>query len=117
MVDDIYWVGVNDWAIRVFHGYHTDEGSSYNAYVIMDEQPTLVDTVKYPFAQEFMERVAGVVDFSTIKYVVMNHAEGDHSSSLPIIIKYMPQATIVTNRVCKLALETLYPSLKEHQNW
>ena len=47
----------------------------------------------------------------------MNHAEGDHSSSLPIIIKKMPMATIVTNRVCKLALETLYPSLLEHKNW
>ena len=63
MVDDVYWVGVNDWAVRIFHGYHTDEGSSYNSYVIMDEQPVLVDTVKYPFAEEFMERVAGVVPF------------------------------------------------------
>lgn len=117
MVDDVYWVGVNDWAVRIFHGYHTDEGSSYNSYIIMDEQPTLVDTVKYPFAEEFMERVSSVIPFEQVKYVVMNHAEGDHSSSLPIIIKKMPQATIVTNRVCKLALETLYPSLLDHKNW
>ena len=117
MIPGVYWVGVNDWTIRIFHGYHTDEGSSYNAYLIMDEHPTLIDTVKYPFFSEFVERIEGVCPLEKIEYIVMNHAEGDHSSSLPLILPRMPQATVVTNAKCKEELEILYPSVKDHSKW
>ena len=112
MIPDVYWTGVNDWAIRVFHGYATDEGSSYNSYIIMDEKITLIDTVKCPFADEFLERISGITDLDKVEYIVMNHAEGDHSSALPKVINQFPNATIVTNVKCKEVLEILYPSLK-----
>ena len=117
MIKDVYWTGVVDWAVRLFHGYHTDEGSSYNSYLIMDEHPTLIDTVKAPFAREFEERISAVCPLDKIEYVVMNHAEGDHSSALPYIIRKMPQATVVTNAKCKESLLLLYPELSEHQKW
>ena len=44
--DDICWVGYIDWNLRNFHGYSTPSGSTYNAYLILDEKPTLIDTVK-----------------------------------------------------------------------
>ena len=83
----------------------------------MDEHPTLIDTVKYPFADEFMERIQTVCNLEDIEYVVMNHAEGDHSSALPIVITRMPKATIVTTQKCKDTLQILYPSLKQHEKW
>ena len=43
---DVFWVGGIDWNERNFHGYTTDRGSTYNAYLIMDEQVTLIDTCK-----------------------------------------------------------------------
>ena len=43
---DIYWVGSMDYSMRSFHGYSTEKGSTYNAYLIMDEKITLIDTVK-----------------------------------------------------------------------
>ena len=46
---DIYWVGGIDWDIRDFHGYSTNRGTTYNAYLIVDEKITLVDTVKHVF--------------------------------------------------------------------
>ncbi|CAL6055987.1 A-type_flavoprotein 2 [Hexamita inflata] len=112
LIPDVFWVGVNDWAIRIFHGYNTDEGSSYNAYVIMDEKPTLIDTVKCPFAQEHIERIQSVVELSKIEYLVMNHSEPDHSGAIAKVYALMPQATIVTNMKCKENLELLYPELK-----
>ncbi|MEA3317781.1 MAG: FprA family A-type flavoprotein, partial [Bacteroidota bacterium] len=42
----IYWVGAIDWDIRNFHGYLTQKGTTYNAYLIIDEKITLIDTVK-----------------------------------------------------------------------
>ena len=101
MAPDVHYCGVIDWAVRIFHGYNTDEGSSYNSYLIMDEHPTLIDCVKYPFAAEHRERIASICPLDKIEYVVMNHAEGDHSSSLPLLLPFLPNAQVVTNNVCK----------------
>ncbi|KAH0570903.1 A-type flavoprotein 2 [Spironucleus salmonicida] len=117
MLDDIHWVGIVDWAVRIFHGYHTDEGSSYNSYLIMDEQPTLIDSVKYPFVQEHLERIQAVCALDKIKFIIMNHAEGDHTSSLPLFINQCVNATIVTNKICMNHLQILYPSLKNFDRW
>ena len=81
----IYWVGAVDWSMRSFHGYSTRRGSSYNAYLILDEKITLIDTVKAPFVAELLERISSVVDPKKIDYIVSNHVEPDHSGSLPIM--------------------------------
>ncbi|CAL6106590.1 A-type_flavoprotein 2 [Hexamita inflata] len=111
MLPDIFWVGVNDWSIRSFHGYNTTRGASYNAYLIIDEQPTIVDSVKHQFASEYIERIQQQIELTKIKYIVANHAEPDHSSSIPALYEVAPQATIVTNSKCKEHLDIMYPSL------
>ena len=92
MAADVHYCGVIDWAVRMFHGYNTSEGSSYNSYLIMDERPTLIDCVKYPFAAEHRERISSICPLDKIEFVVMNHAEGDHSSSLPLLLPFLPNA-------------------------
>ncbi len=52
--DGIYWVGALDWDMREFHGYATPFGSTYNAVLVQDEATVLFDTVKKPFAGEFI---------------------------------------------------------------
>ena len=54
---DIFWVGSVDWNIRSFHGhtYATKRGTTYNAYLIIDEKVVLVDTVGAPFLDELRE--------------------------------------------------------------
>ena len=44
--DHVYWVGAIDWRIRNFHGYSTEHGSTYNAYLVLGEKIALIDTVK-----------------------------------------------------------------------
>ena len=78
----IYDVGVIDWNIRDFHGYSTYRGTSYNAYLILDEKITLIDTVKKEFADQLMENISSIVDPSSIDYVISNHTEPDHSGGL-----------------------------------
>ena len=95
--EGIYWVGALDWHVRNFHGYTTDRGATYNAYLIMDEKITLIDTVKAPFAAEMLERISDVVDPAKIDYIISNHVEMDHSGALPKLLKVCPNATIVTS--------------------
>ena len=94
---DVYWVGGIDWTERNFHGYTTDRGSTYNAYLILDEKVTLIDTCKPQFADELLERIADVIDPSKIDYVVSNHVEQDHSGAIPAVMAVAPNAKIVTS--------------------
>ena len=94
---DVYWVGGIDWTERNFHGYTTDRGSTYNAYLILDEHVTLIDTCKPQFADELLERISDVIDPARIDYVISNHVEQDHSGAIPTIMAAAPNAKIVTS--------------------
>ncbi len=91
---DIYLVGAIDWAVRDFHGYVTPNGTTYNNYLIMDEQITLVDTVKHDFVRHTVKNITGLTDPSNIRNVIINHIEPDHASSLDRIMSLAPGATI-----------------------
>ena len=95
--EGIYWVGAIDWDLRNFHGYLTQRGSTYNAYLIIDEKITLVDTVKSYLAEEMFERIASVIDPSKIDYIIANHVEMDHSGAIPAVIEKAPNATIIAS--------------------
>jgi flavorubredoxin len=82
----IYDVGVNDWNIDDFHGYSTPLGSSYNAFLIVDEKVALIDTVKKPFADQLLANISEIIDPGKIDLVISNHTEMDHSGSLPRIM-------------------------------
>ena len=90
----VWWVGGIDWNERLFHGYTTERGITYNAYLIMDEKITLIDTCKATFADELVQRISQVVDPAKIDVVITNHVEMDHSGSLPVIHKIAPNAEI-----------------------
>ena len=83
---DIYWVGAKDWNIRDFHGYSTYDGTTYNAYLILDEKVTLIDTVKKEFAPELLNKIKQIIDPKKIDYVISNHTEMDHSGGLPRVM-------------------------------
>lgn len=84
--EKVYWVGAIDWNIRDFHGYSTTKGTTYNAYLVLSEKPTLIDAVKKEFYNEMMERIKSVIDPQKIKIIISNHAEMDHSGCLPEVV-------------------------------
>jgi flavorubredoxin len=83
---DIYMVGAADWDIRDFHGYSTERGTTYNAYLVLDEKVTLIDAVKKEFADELIRNISRIIDPKKIDYVVSNHTEMDHSGGLARIM-------------------------------
>lgn len=94
--EGVYWVGAVDWNLRNFHGYETEKGSTYNAYLILDEKITLIDTVKAGFEGEMLARIASVVDPEKIDVIISNHAEPDHSGALPYIKSIAKNAAVYT---------------------
>ena len=86
IADGVFSVGVTDWNIRDFHGYSTYEGTTYNAYLILDDKITLIDTVKKEFGGQLLANISAIVDPKKIDYMISNHTEMDHSSSLPRVM-------------------------------
>jgi len=94
---NIYWVGGIDWHLRNFHGYLTQRGTTYNAYLILDEKVVLVDTVKHYLGDEMLTRIRAVIDPAEIDFIVSNHVEMDHSGSLPKMMAVAPKAKVITS--------------------
>jgi len=106
--ENIYWVGSVDYNVRDFHGYRTERGSTYNAYLIIDEKNALVDTVKAPFAAELLNNIEQHIEAEKIDYVICNHAEPDHSGSLPLIMEKCSNAKLVCDAKCQAILDLYY---------
>ena len=108
---NVWWVGASDWNVRNFHGYLTDRGSTYNAFLIIDDKVTLVDTVKAPFADEMLARIASVIEPEKIDYIISNHAEPDHSSALPAAVAAIKPEKIFTSVAGAKTLTAYYGDL------
>jgi len=110
VLENVFWVGAVDWNIRNFHGftYSTHRGTTYNAYLIVDEKVALVDSVHRHFEGEMIDRIKEIIDPSKIDYVVANHVEMDHSGAIAKILELAPNAIVVGTARCKDGLQKYY---------
>lgn len=107
--ENVYWVGAVDWDRRLFDGLiPLPDGTSYNAYLIRGSEKTaLLDTVDPPMASVLIDNL-NKLGVKNIDFVVANHAEQDHSGTLPQILKLYPNAKAVATPKCKnLLIELL----------
>jgi flavorubredoxin len=105
---DIYWVGAVDWAIRDFHGYVTPRGSTYNNYLIMDRDITLIDAVHREFVDVSLKNIESVTDPSGIKNIVVNHIEPDHAGGLAAVVERAPRAELYCTRKAMEGLKRMF---------
>lgn len=107
--EDVYSVGVIDWDRRIFDELiQIPNGTSYNSYIIKGNNKTaLIDTVDPTKTDELLDNLKKLnVD---IDYLVVNHAEQDHSGTIPDILKIYKNAIVVTNSKCKELLSEFLP--------
>jgi flavorubredoxin len=103
LAENVYWVGAVDWVTRDFHGYSIN-GTTYNAYLIIDEKITLIDTVKRPYTSELLHRIRNIIDPAKIDYLVVNHVEMDHSGALPEVIEAIKPEKVFCSKMGHKAL-------------
>ncbi len=103
--EHVYWVGAIDWKLREFHGYATQRGTTYNAYLVMGEKITLIDGVKAPFRHELLARIASVIDPLKIDYIISNHAEMDHTGCIPELIQLIQPEQVFASPMGVKALD------------
>ncbi len=108
IADNVYWVGAIDWELEEFHGYATPRGTTYNAYLILADKITLIDTVKAKYTDELLARISSVVHPSRIDYIVSNHAEMDHTGALPKLLDIVQPEAVYASPKGVQALELHY---------
>jgi flavorubredoxin len=106
--DEIWWVGAIDWDVRDFHGYETQRGTTYNAYLILDEKVALVDGCRDGFGQEMLARVRGCCGARAVDYLVVNHVEPDHSGAIPWLIEQLGPLKVFCSKRAKDALILIF---------
>lgn len=104
LVKGVHWVGAVDWDIRDFHGYSTYKGTTYNAFLVIDDKITLFDTVKRSHMDELLRNIRAIVDPEKIDYIVVNHVEMDHSGSLPALIDIIKPEKVFCSPMGKKAI-------------
>jgi flavorubredoxin len=102
--EDFYWVGAIDWNVRNFHGYSTFRGTTYNAYLLVDEKIVLFDTVKHGFEEELLSRVKSVIEPEKIDYLVINHIEPDHAGGFVKIVEVIKPEKIFLTKNARLGI-------------
>ncbi|MEA2103547.1 MAG: FprA family A-type flavoprotein [Candidatus Cloacimonadota bacterium] len=103
--DGIFSVGAIDWDRRLFDELvPLPDGTSYNSYLIKgSEKIALIDTVDFD-KEDILTNHLKKLNVEKIDYIIANHAEQDHSGSIPIILELFPDAKVVTNSKCKSML-------------
>lgn len=106
----IYWIGVNDRTTDLFEGLWpiTQEGVSYNAYLVVDEKVALVDLAKTSHAGALLSQIADVVDPARLDYVVLNHMEPDHTGAINLLLQVAPKITFLCSAKAVPMLKAFY---------
>jgi anaerobic nitric oxide reductase flavorubredoxin len=108
LAKDTYWVGKIDDREVPFHRLILGKGTTYNAYLLKTEKPTVIDTVDMQFGREFVDYLSGLIDPTEIQYIVINHTEPDHSGGLAALAGRAPHATIVCTAPAVNELKEMY---------
>ena len=108
---DIHYVGVNDHELDLFEGqYAVPNGMAYNSYVIMDEKIAVMDSVEQRFADVWLENIDAALEGRTPDYLVVQHMEPDHSSSIAGFMAKYPAAQVVSSAKAFTIMKQFYGS-------
>lgn len=108
IADNVYWVGAIDFDVREFHGYKTPYGTTYNAYLVLDEKVTLIDSVKSDFSDEMIKNISEIIEPAKIDYIISNHVEPDHSGSIEAVLRIAKDARVYTSPNGEKGLKAYY---------
>lgn len=99
ITDSIYYVGVNDRMKERFENmWSIPAGVAYNAYLILDEKTTLIDTVDVCYSDIFFHKLDTLLQGRPLDYLIINHMEPDHGGSIGLLKQRYPQLQIVGNK-------------------
>ncbi|MEY2858357.1 MAG: hypothetical protein RLZZ74_2670 [Cyanobacteriota bacterium] len=74
-------------------------GTTYNSFLIQGKKLALVDTSHAKFRQLYLDLLRGLIDPTSLDYLIISHTEPDHSGLVKDILALAPQVTVVGAKV------------------
>lgn len=107
--DNVFWCGMLHPELKIFDDLMpTTNGTSYNSYFVRgSEKCAVIDTAKHIFQESYLSGLQLITPLEDIDYIVVNHAEPDHSGSLRALADAVPNATILCSKPCSMFIEAL----------
>ena len=98
VTDDLYYVGGDDRRLALFENiFPIPQGVSYNSYLLMDEKTVLVDAVDWSITRQYIINVSRVLNGRDLDYMIVNHMEPDHCSSIELMLERYPNLKIISS--------------------
>ncbi len=112
--DSVTWVGKIDWELKKFHGdqLSTNNGTSYNSFLVRDEKNVLIDSVWKPYTDEFIANLQKTIELNKIDYIIANHGEPDHAGALGELLELIPGTPVYCTKSGKKSLHGHF-----HKDW
>ena len=97
ITEDLYWVGANDHRLHLFENIHPiPYGVSYNAYLLLDKETVLFDTVDWSACRQLLENLDYLLEGRSLDWLVVNHMEPDHGACVEQILLRYPQVKVIS---------------------
>ncbi len=97
VTEDLYWVGANDHRLALFENIHPiPRGVSYNAYLLLDEQTVLFDTIDWSACRQLLDNIQFLLQDRPLDVLVINHMEPDHGASIEEILLRYPKVKVIS---------------------
>ena len=109
ITQDVKYIGVNDRKIDLFEGqYDVPNGMAYNSYAILDEKIAVMDSVDARFGTEWLDKLDAVLEGRTPDYLIVQHMEPDHSSSIALFMEKYTSTTVVASDKAFLMMKQFF---------
>lgn len=116
VTEDLYWVGANDHRLTLFENIHPiPRGVSYNAYLLMDEQTVLFDTVDWSACRQLLENMEHVLEGRSLDYLVINHMEPDHGASIEEVLLRYPNVKVISTEKSFMLMRQFGFAIDSHE--
>lgn len=107
--DNLYYIGVNDRHTHLFENmWPLEKGISYNSYLMTGEKNIIIDSVNAERFDLYLSKIKAVIGNGTIDYLVINHMEPDHSSSISLLLNAFPNMKLVGNAKTEEFIKAFY---------
>ncbi len=106
----IYWIGVNDRTTDLFEGVWpiTQEGVSYNSYLVLDAKKALIDLSSGRQEAPYLQQIQSLVNPAELDYIILNHMEPDHTGATRLLYQLAPRAEILVSAKAQPMLKAFY---------
>ena len=88
-----------------------------NSFVIMAEEPVLVDTGMGRESEAFMQALESVIDPRDLKWVWLTHDDADHTGNLQKVLEAAPNARLAAYSLAVLRMSTAWPVPMDRVYW